>query len=270
MNASETDPLNQTVDVRAHAIRFADLWAVDPHQMVDEIYTPSITMHSMAKPGPSINGAAELHALEDRLATLIPEHRHELVRVLVAGTHAFLETTVVAPVTREYAQAAVWWTLDSTGKVSDEIGWFDWDHRTTDSRNSRGTVPPDDRRPRGHDTYELIARQAARRWTQDPNGLADACADGCVVDLIGRRSWHGPHAVEQASAAASLTAPNPSVDVLRVLGEGAVLAALIQVTSHGRTTRGTVVLTLGPDDRVTSVRAYIDWTRAINTALTAG
>ena len=35
-------------DVHTLAIRFADLWAVDHHQMVDEIYAPTIHMESMA------------------------------------------------------------------------------------------------------------------------------------------------------------------------------------------------------------------------------
>jgi SnoaL-like domain len=250
------------VDVRALAIRFADLWAVDPHQMVEEIYTPDLAMQSMAKPAPPIRGAHQLHALEDRLAELIPEHRHELVRVLLDGQRAFLETTVVGPTTHEYAQAAVWWTLDGAGKVNDEIGWFDWEHRTTNSIQSRGTVPPDDRRPRGAKAYEQLVRDAVRRWADDPAELVAACTPGCVVDLVGRTSWHGPDAVANAVHAARAAAPGAIVDVLRVLGDGGVAAALVQISAGDRTTRGTVVLTLDADDRITSVRLYVDWSRA--------
>ena len=136
------------------AIRFADLWAVDPHQMADEIYAPSIHMESMAGPT-MIDGIGMLHELEDRLAALIPGHRHELVRVLVDPPAAFLETTVVGPTTGEYAQAALWWLVgDPAGpgalsQVVDEIGWFQWTHRKADPVASRGTVPPGDRRWRG-------------------------------------------------------------------------------------------------------------------------
>ena len=36
-------------DLHGLAIRFADLWAVNHHQMVDEIYAPTIHMESMAR-----------------------------------------------------------------------------------------------------------------------------------------------------------------------------------------------------------------------------
>jgi hypothetical protein len=73
-------------DILALAIRFADLWAVDHHQMVDEIYAPGIHMESMARLSkPPVEGAAQLHALEDALAAMIPQHRHELVRVTGDG-----------------------------------------------------------------------------------------------------------------------------------------------------------------------------------------
>ena len=65
-----------------------------------------------------------------------------------------------------------------------------------------------------------------------------------------------------AAAPAAEDSPDAIVDVRRVLGEGAVFAALVQITSGGRTTRGTVVLTLDRDDRATSVRVYVDWPRS--------
>ncbi len=52
-------------DIHVLAIRFADLWAVDPHQMVREIYAPDIQMESMARlTRDPIEGSAQLHALE--------------------------------------------------------------------------------------------------------------------------------------------------------------------------------------------------------------
>ena len=54
-------------------------------------------MENMANPARCITSGAELHVIEDRLAALIPEHRHELIRVVVDGRTACLETTVVAP-----------------------------------------------------------------------------------------------------------------------------------------------------------------------------
>ena len=100
----------------ALAIRFADLWAVDHHQMVDEIYAPTIHMESMAghELAP-VEGADQLHALEDRLAAMIPQHRHELVRVIAGERVSCLETIVVGPTTREYAPACVWWWVDGAG-----------------------------------------------------------------------------------------------------------------------------------------------------------
>ena len=110
MTGGRADAGRLRTDILKLAVRFADLWAVDPHQMADEIYAPSIHMESMA--GPTvIDGIGMLHELEDRLAALIPGHRHELVRVLVAPPAAFLETTVVGPATGEYAQASLWWLV---------------------------------------------------------------------------------------------------------------------------------------------------------------
>jgi hypothetical protein len=255
-------------DVRALAIRFADLWAVDPHQMVEEIYAADIRMESMAKPAPPIRGADELHAVEDRLAELIPEHRHELVRVLVDGDRAFLETTIVAPLTNEYAQAALWWTLADDGKVGDEIGWFDWDHRCADSRRSRGHVLPHGARSRERGEYEQLIREAARAWCDDPRALTGRCAPGCSVDLVGRASWTGEGAVADAIDAAVRAAPEAVVEVLEVLGDGCAVAALVTIATGGRTTRGSIVLTLDPDGSATSVRAYVDWNRAISRTTT--
>ena len=72
-------------DLHKLAIRFADLWAVDHHQMVDEIYAPDIHMESMARlDNAPVEGSEQLHALEDRLASLIPAHRHEAFARFVA------------------------------------------------------------------------------------------------------------------------------------------------------------------------------------------
>ena len=106
-------------DVHALAIRFADLWAVDHHQMVDEIYAPTIHMESMARLASApVEGSEQLHALEDRLAALIPQHRHELVRVIAGQRTTCLETMVVGPTTGEYAPACVWWWIGEHGQVA--------------------------------------------------------------------------------------------------------------------------------------------------------
>ena len=61
--------------------------------------------------------SAAMADVEDRLAAMIPEHRHELVRVIVDRDMACLETTIVSPTTHEYAPACVWWWLDDSGKL---------------------------------------------------------------------------------------------------------------------------------------------------------
>lgn len=252
-------------DVRAVAIRFADLWAVDHHQMVDEIYAPGIRMEGMVLPGRGINGLDELHALEDELAERVPQHRHELVRVLVAGSSAFLETTVVSQATREYAQAAVWWDLDETDRVVNEIGWFDWNHRDSDSRRSHGTVPPDDRRTRGPAAwYAALVQGLAEHWLADPKGTIERwCTTDCTADLIGRVAITGSAALTTASSDMVAALPQLQIEVLRVLAEGGVIAALVQLRSGQRSTRGTIVLTLDGDDQIVGIRLYVDWSKAI-------
>jgi len=222
------------------AIRFADLWAVDHHQMVDEIYSPTIHMESMCRlDHRPVESSADLHDLEDRLASLIPQHRHELVRVLAGRAHACLETTVVSPTTGEYAPACVWWWLDGTGLVGEEVGFFDWDRRTTDPHRSHGFVPSD-----GQTAFGLSALVDALR----AGALAEHLGDGCVVESPGG----GPCAV-----------PVGRVDVQEVVADGPVTAALIVSREDRAVWRATVVMTAGPDGRLVSVRCYGDPTTAV-------
>jgi hypothetical protein len=253
-------------DIRALAIRFADLWAVDHHQMVDEIYAPDIQMEAMAAPGRRISGAAELHALEDVLAERIPSHRHELVRVLVCGTSAFLETTVLGMQTGEFAPAALWWDLDVSGQVAAEIGWFAWEMRSTDSRLSHGHVPPAHPTPRRDEWYRTRIEQAVETWRDDPEGTVTAhCAPGCITDMVGQWS------LADRDALVSLVRGLPAhqVRVLRVLCEKAVVAVLVELVSGGRRTRSTVVVSIDDDDSVASCRIYLDWGRAVEVSSTA-
>ncbi len=252
-------------DVRAVAIRFADLWAVDHHQMVDEIYAPNIEMQSMADPNRLVRGLAELHDLEDELARRVPEHRHELVRVIAAGSSAFLETTVVGAATAEYAQAAVWWEIDEHGQVCAEIGWFDWNHRTTDTRRSHGTVPADDRRSRGPaQWYRELAERLVAHWSLDPGTAVQKwCTAGCTADLIGQASIAGRSEISKAAALVSDTLPTHQIDIVQVLAEGGVIAVLCHLRCDGRITRGTIVLTLDAVNQITGARLYIDWAKAI-------
>jgi limonene-1,2-epoxide hydrolase len=257
-------------DIRALAIRFADLWAVDHHQMVDETYADTIHMESMAKPMSAIEGADALHRLEDALAAKIPEHRHELVRVLVDAPRAFLETTVYGPTTGEYAQAAVWWRVDGNGpdglgRVVDEVGWFDWDHRTTDSRRSRGTIPPDDRRVRGTaHWYQAFIDRLVAAWQADPVAAVEVwLAPTVTLTRVGVSELSGRDAVKALIAKVAVNPSHWHIAISKVIGEGAVVAALFTLNDGSRQTRGTFVLTLGRDDAITSVRLYFDWGRAL-------
>lgn len=265
MRGGPADAGTQRADILKLAIRFADLWAVDPHQMADETYAPSIHMESMA--GPTvIDGIGMLHELEDRLAALIPGHRHELVRVLVDPPAAFLETTVVGPATGEYAQAALWWLVggpagSELSQVVDEVGWFQWAHRKADAVASRGTVAPDDRRSRGSaDWYAGMVREAAAAFDAD---AADAAARYLSADVVtthvGHGEMYGLGAVLDGLRRFSAATPRWRAEVSRVIGDGAVAAVLFSL-GNGRTrTRGTLVATMDAADTVKSVRLYLDW-----------
>ena len=259
-----------TVDhgIHAFAIRFADLWAVDHHQMVDEIYSPAIHMESMAGlERPPVAGAAQLHALEDRLASMIPDHRHELVRVVAEEHHACLETTVVGPTTGEYAPACVWWWRDDRGQVGDEVGFFDWEKRTTDSRHSHGFVPPNDHRPRGSGQwYRDLVIRLADAWANEPAAAIErSFAPDCVVEQVAGERCDGIAAVLAAHEELTRTLPIGErwLEVQEVAADGAVVAVLFAYGTQRLASRATVVLTLDPLDRIASVRVYGAWSSAV-------
>jgi predicted SnoaL-like aldol condensation-catalyzing enzyme len=260
------DPGWQRADILALAIRFAHLWAVDPHQMVDEIYAPSIHMESMARPT-VIDGSDMLHQVEDRLAAMIPEHRHELVRVLIDPPSAFLETTVVGPTTGEYAQAALWWRLDepaegrAVGQVGDEIGWFDWSGRRADYSASLGAVPPDDRRWRGGpDWYERLVREAAAAFADSPSAAAGRyLAADSIATHVGHIEIRGRRPVMDVLERFSTAYPERRIEISRVIGDGAVVAVLFNLDIATSRTRGTLVATLDAAEAALSVRLYLDW-----------
>jgi hypothetical protein len=256
-----------TTDLRALAIRFADLWAVDPHQMADEIYSPHIVMERMANPEHRITGGAELHAVEDRLAALIPEHRHELVRVVVEGQVACLETTVVAPQTHEYAPACVWWWVDGSAKVAYEVGWFDWALRSTDSSLSHGTVPPSAiRHIASGETWLSFADEYARAWSDDPLGAGLALfSPACTSGQVGTPESRGLSELERDRTLeiGALPLTERRMDLHQVIGEGSCLAMLVVIGDAQRATRGTITLTLDDTGRIISERRYLDWANAI-------
>jgi hypothetical protein len=216
------------------AIVFADLWAVDHHRMVDEIYAPIIHMESMCRlDHPPVETGDDLHALEDRLSAMIPAHRHELVRVTARGTRACLETTVVSPTTGEYAPACVWWSVDERGQVDHEVGFFDWDRRSTDAALAHGWIPPHDARAVAVDAL-LDAIESGT--------LAGHLAPGCIVEDVGLGLG---------------TLPGPMV-VREHVASGAVLAALVTGGADGRVWRATIVVTGDGSGRIISVRLYSD------------
>ena len=181
--------------------------------------------------------------------------------MLVDPPRAFLETTVVGPTTGEYAQAAVWWVLDGdgpdgVGRVVHEVGWFDWSLRTSDARRSRGSIPPDDRRPRDPGWYTELTAALVGAWNDDALRAArDHLPPAATVTRVG----HDEMRAAAALAALATLPPNavPEVEVVEVLGEGGAVAALCLFTTGSVRKRGTVVLTLGGHDEVTSVRLYL-------------
>jgi hypothetical protein len=216
-------------DIYPLAVRFADLWAVDHHQMVDEIYSPDVHMESMCKPAqPAIEGTEQLHALEDRLAAMIPDHRHELVRIVAEERHACLETTVMGPTTAEYAPACVWWWLGDEGKVEREVGYFDWEKRSTDSHLIHGVVPPIDLRPRGDSA-----------WYRD---FVMSTTDEWAPNVAAGERW---------------------IDVDEIAAEGSVVAVLFAYGTSRLASRGTAILTLDANDQIASLRSYWDWSKAV-------
>jgi hypothetical protein len=248
-------------DLHNLAIRFADLWAVDHHQMVDEIYAPGIHMESMARlDNAPVEGSDQLHALEDRLASLIPAHRHELVRVVADERLACLETTVMAPETSEYAPACVWWWPDGGDKIAGEVGWFDWELRSTDSRRCHGFVPANDHRRRGdRQWYVNFAEALAAGLTTDPaSTIAHSFASDAVIEHV------GDSRCDSMERAALALPPDHCIEVNEVAAEGAVVAVLFTLRTEELVSRGTVVLTLDELDKIASLRAYWRWSTAVS------
>ena len=262
-----------SVDVRAVAIRFADLWAVDPHQMVDEIYADDIEMENMASPARVVLGSEQLHAVEDRLAAMIPEHRHELIRVIVDGGMACLETTIVSPTTHEYAPACLWWWLDERGKVAAEIGWFNWDDRSTDAIRSHGTVPasrPACAAPRDPAWHVTMAEAYVHGWSNDPVGSAlEMFAIDCTFGHVGSAESKGLDVLRQSRQRAldRLSAPQ-HMQLHRVISDGSAVAMLITISDATHVTRGSVVVTFDSSDLIVSERSYYDRSKALPRAET--
>lgn len=222
------------LSIYQRAIRFADLWAVDHHRMVDEVYAPNIHMETMYRlANATIEGNGDLHALEDRLAALIPLHRHELVRVLAGERHACLETTVVSPTTGEYTPACVWWWMGANGQVDEEVGFFDWDRRTNDSHVCHGFVPPSGDWPCDKMDALIDALRAG--------DLGAHVTPGTVVEDVGV----GPCELDFGP-----------VEVQEVVADGPAVATLIVGRDAASIWRSTVVMTAGADGSLVSVRCY--------------
>ena len=73
----------------------------------------------------------------------------------------------------------------------------------------------------------------------------------------------GLDAVSRAAEQVRALVPSPELRVLRVVGEGGVIAVLLRLRSGVRSTRGTVVLTLDAQDRIVGIRLYVDWSKAV-------
>lgn len=255
-------------DVRALAIRFADLWSVDPHQMVDEIYADDIEMEGMTNPARTILGSAQLHDVEDQLAARIPQHRHELVRVVVDGEVACLETMIVAPQTLEFVPACIWWWLDPDGRVAAEVGWFDWTDRTSDPSAAHGVVPPIQRCARPHPAAwgREIARRYVDGWSRDPAGTAlDQFRSDATGGRVGDHVHAGVDAIRRSrhSVLDAHDGSPTTMELQRVACEGHVVALLVVVRDAVAQTRGSVVLTVDEDGAIVSERQYLDWDKAL-------
>jgi hypothetical protein len=208
--------------------------------MVEEVYSPAIHMESMCRLDHApVESGADLHALEDRLYALIPRHRHELVRVIAGRTHACLETTVVSPTTGEFAPACVWWWMGSNGQVDEEVGFFDWERRSTDAALIHGFVPPYDTLP-CHASPFVHALRGGR--------LAAVTGPSCVIEDVGKGS---------AELAFGM------VEVQEIVVDGPIVAVLVVGRVPGAVWRGTVVMTMGSDGGLLSVRCYGDPSTAV-------
>jgi hypothetical protein len=240
--------------------------------MVDEIYSDDIVMESMADPTRVVRGGLELHALEDELTRRVVDHRHELVRVTVAGSTACLETTVVAPRTGEYAPACVWWWVGADAKVAGEVGWFDWADRNTDWRVTHGTIPIDhlagvaDDHLRDQGWYRSFAESFIRTWTTDPLGQhIERFTAECTFGRVGQPEEQGRPALVQAQQTGLEALPLAErwVRLDCVIGEARVVAMLLTVGDAKLATRVTEVLTLDEHDKVVSQRTYGNWSKAV-------
>ncbi len=237
--------------------------------MVDEIYSPHIRMERMSDPNRLIDGSEALHSVEDDLAARIPDHRHELIRVIADGPVACLETMIVAPVSTEYAPACVWWWFDADGMVAAEVGWFDWSIRSHDSRAAHGTVPspaPPQQRPPGW-AREVADRYAAM-WTGPPGPdtferYSDECTFGCVGAEPERRG-RSELARDHAESHSMIPLPGRHIDIHQVAAEASTVALLVVIGDGARATRGTIILTMDDSDLIVSERRYLDWKLAVD------
>jgi len=183
--------------------------------------------------------------------------------VRVGGHMLELSYGTTLPLIRWSGDFAYVRTPDGVGRVVHEVGWFDWEHRLTDSRRSRGTIPRDDGVDRGRVWYEALGRRLVGAWNADPlAAVHEHLPLDATVTWVGFDETNGEIAATRVAAHLGPAHDHPEITVIDIIGEGAVVALLCTMARGSRRTRFTAALTLDESDRIASVRLYFDWARA--------
>lgn len=271
--------MTQPTDPEAFAGRWAELWADDYPTMVRECYHDELFLEhaGWGEPG-QLRGAAELLATEDRLKQLIPDHHNDILRVISGEDWTVVESTITGTSAHDKERMAcpsvVWWRFADDGRIRHEVAYWEWSKRRPDDGSVQGELRPGDGRARTTQHGWDLATRMAELWTHDPERMVtELYAENCRFEQLGV----GPAGVIEPRSAL-LTAERELLDLLprpsrrmtvrdvAVKGDTVAVAFEIEGAWRGhppvRRGPGTVVLTLGSDDRIVSDRAYWHFDRA--------
>lgn len=265
--------------VAALVTRWATASGADPSRVLDEVYSPDVVLERAGHgKRECVVGREALHRVERQERPAVTGRRNEVLRVVSQGHKTVIECLFIGATQDDprlhACPGCIWWWFDASGQVLHEVGYWDWSARRPDDGTVAGTLVTGDGQPRPLGRAREIALELAAGWTDDPVAMTDRLfAEDAIVECVGqgpRGVLRGAEALREAMREAARTVPSPwrRMLVTDVVGEADVIAAafVIEARRHGegplQRGPGTLLLTLGPHDRIVSDRSYWHWDRA--------
>ncbi len=270
------------VDVAAAVARWTNAFAEDPVAL-GACYAPDAS--TIALDGEStIDGREAIVVAAERFATQVPDRRWITTTVLsdpMTGS-AMVEGEVTGRAIDDLVTMTTpslrWWRLDAEGLITEERSWFDWSARRIREPLLEGAarpVAPPAGTPHSLGWYRDLADRFAETWSWEPVlAVRSFCADDVVWTDVANpdEPLVGIAALEasEAERLGWLPRPHRRMTVVDVLGDGAVMAMLLQTEGRvlpppgdawgePQTWWAVAVASLDSSDRASTVRWYGQW-----------